>query len=135
MPWTYDPNLATDKDKVRFYVGDTDTNDQLLSDEELLALVEVEGGALQAAITALEHLAAKYSRQADTNNTGLAVSASQRAKAFAERAQELRKRSGRLAGIFVGGASKAGKVTLADDANSVQPAFRRGQDDYPGADV
>ena len=123
MGWTYDSSLTTDKDKARFYIGDTDQEDPLLSDEEIDALIELEGSPLKATITALEHLAAKFSRQADTNNTGLAVSASQRAKAFAERAQELRKRlpQHQLAGMFVGGACNS-------------PAFRLGQDDYRGGE-
>jgi hypothetical protein len=120
MSWIYDPSLSTDKDRARFYIGDTDQEDILLSDEEITALLEVEGSPLRAAIVALEHLAAKFSRQVDTNNTGLALSASQRAQAFAQRAQELRNRLPQeipIAGMFVGGACK-------------EPAFRRSQDDY-----
>lgn len=121
MAWSYDPSLTTDKDRARFYIGDTDQEDPLLSDEEIDALIELEGSPRKAAITALEHLAAKFSRQADTDNTGLAVSASQRAKAFAERAQELRKRlpQHQLVSMFVGGACNS-------------PAFRLRQDDYRG---
>jgi hypothetical protein len=132
VAWSYDPGLSTDKDKARFYVGDTDEAYQLLSNEELTALVTLEGGPLKAAIAALEHLAAKFSRQADTNITDLAVSASQRASAFAQRAIELRKRTRRLAGIFVGGVSKSTEPGLIADADAKPPMFKRGQDDYPG---
>ena len=40
MTWTYSGNpSSTERDAVRFLVGDTDTNDQLLSNEEIDYLV------------------------------------------------------------------------------------------------
>ena len=35
MAWTYSTALTADKDKVRFLIQDTDTDDQLLADEEI----------------------------------------------------------------------------------------------------
>lgn len=57
MSWTYDTSLATDKDKVRFFVGDTDTNNPLVSDEEIQAIISWEANAWMAAAEIAEHIA------------------------------------------------------------------------------
>ena len=40
MSWEYQGPSASDKDEVRFLIGDTDVEDQLLSDEEIQYLVD-----------------------------------------------------------------------------------------------
>lgn len=131
MTWTYLPTLLTDKDRVRFLVGDTDTTDQLVQDEEINATLTTYGVLQLAAAVICEHLSALYARQVDKRIGSLSVSASQRAKAFATRAAELRVELTTLAEAFVGGLSISDKVTMADDTDAVQPAFRVGQDDNP----
>lgn len=42
VPATYDPTLPTDKDHVRFLIGDTDTDDAKLADAEILATLAEE---------------------------------------------------------------------------------------------
>jgi hypothetical protein len=60
-----DPN-STPKDAVRFYVGDTITEDPQLGDYEIYFLLNQEGGSvLRAAARAAEALVAKYSRKID----------------------------------------------------------------------
>lgn len=39
MSATYDPTLPTDKDHVRFLIGDTDTTSPQFQDEEILAVI------------------------------------------------------------------------------------------------
>ena len=50
MTWTYtgDPNVS-DRDKIRFLIGDTDTNDQLVNDEEIEWALTEAGSIYQAA--------------------------------------------------------------------------------------
>jgi hypothetical protein len=56
---TYDPTLPTDKDWVRFLIGDRDVADPRLQDEEILALlVEKENKYLAAALAGDSILAA-----------------------------------------------------------------------------
>lgn len=63
MSWSYsgDPGAST-LDLVRFLIQDTDTNDQLLSDEEILYLIGVWSDPYAAAIGCVSSLIAKASR-------------------------------------------------------------------------
>jgi hypothetical protein len=54
MASTYDPALSTDKDWVRFLVGDRDVSDPRLQDEELYALLREEANKYLAAAAAAE---------------------------------------------------------------------------------
>ena len=134
MTWTYTAP-TTDRDKVRFLVGDTDTTDQLVTDEEIAYVLTTRTNLHLAAADVCEAIAAKSSRKADTSNGTLSVSASQRAAAYATRAQELRARANALGApaFFAGGQTVSGKDDLSADGDAVQPAFRVGQDDFPGA--
>ncbi len=64
MSWTYTPgNVGTvDRDWIRLQVGDTDTSDQLLSNEELDGILTREARRDLAAVRAAEEIAAKFSR-------------------------------------------------------------------------
>ena len=85
----------------------------------------------QLFITA-DAIAAKFSRQADKRIGKLSISLSQRAKAYSALAGTLRVKSATSSEVFFGGQSIAGKLTLAEDDDAVQPRFSVGQDDYPG---
>lgn len=63
MTWSYggDPGAST-LDLVRFLIQDTDTNDQLLSNEEITYLVGAYEDPYSAAIAAVGSLIAKASR-------------------------------------------------------------------------
>lgn len=135
MTWTFNSSsvgssgLAT----VRFYTGDTSSGTQLMTDEVINAvLTNIATDYTHAAIYCLESLAAQYSFQADTRNEGLDIMGSQRAKAYAQRAADLRRRVGLGAELFVGGRSQDTKDDYADDSDLVQPAFEREMDDFPG---
>ena len=67
MAWSYNNTLPTDRDRVRFYVGDTDANDQLVQDEEIDAMLALfpatDAQRVQkAARRVCEHLAARFAR-------------------------------------------------------------------------
>lgn len=127
MAWTYNPALSTAKDRVRLLIGDTDQADGLLSDEEISFLLSSNGGDENlAGAEACEALAAKFARQVDTKNGALSVAASQRYRAYAQRASILRERTTMFAEVFAGGLSRSGKASLDDDADLVQPRFSRG---------
>jgi hypothetical protein len=105
MPWTYsgDP-AANDKDEVRFLIGDTNVDDQLMSDEELnyLIAVEVDAGSSYsnygAAAAACDVLAAKYAKLIDKSVGSLSISYSQKYQHFIEIARHLRERASQLSG-------------------------------------
>lgn len=62
MAWTYDPaKIEVGLNWVRLRIGDTDTNDQQLSDEEITSLLAV-GDRVSAAVAAARAISAKYAR-------------------------------------------------------------------------
>jgi hypothetical protein len=70
MTWSYsgDPG-ASDLDHIRFLIQDTDTTDQLFSNEELTYLNTSYGDPYSAAIAAVTTLIAKGSRVAEESKT------------------------------------------------------------------
>jgi hypothetical protein len=132
MTWSFDDtSLATsEKDQVRLLIGDTDTNDQLLSDEAIAFYLSQRGDSVNlAAADACDSIAAKYARQVDTKNGQLSVSASQRAEAYRKLGADLRAQNAELCGAFFGGQSIDGKIELETDTDAIQPRFARGMND------
>lgn len=67
MAWTYNPTLPTDRDRVRLRIGDVDANDQLITDEEITAVLNDyattdPNRVIKASIRLAEALAARYGR-------------------------------------------------------------------------
>jgi hypothetical protein len=91
MAWTYsgDPT-SSDRDKVRFLIGDTDTNDQLLQDGEIDYLITLKGSAEGAAYQACATLMAKYAREVDYAIGPEKAQASQRLENFKKVMESLR---------------------------------------------
>ncbi len=58
--WSYDNTLPTDKDKIRFIIGDTDTNNKLIYDEEISAAITMKIDVRRAAIFICESLSARF---------------------------------------------------------------------------
>ena len=123
MTWTYTSPLSGDRDKVRTYIGDTDTTDQLLSDEQIAFALTEEGTVRAASAIAAEWIAALFSRKADKSVGDLSISYSQRAAQYTALAVRLRGRSSRLALPYFGGISETTKDTREDDSDRVEPAF------------
>lgn len=131
MSWTYsgDPS-SSDRDALRFLIGDTDTTDQQLTDEELDYLLTFEGSVTAAAIAAIRSLIAKFARFADRSVGDLRVAYSQRIDNYRGLLDQLETRQVIHAGKpIAGGLSKARKQIVDEDADRVQPAFRRNQFD------
>jgi hypothetical protein len=58
VTFTYAP-LVTDRDKVRFHIGDTDESAPIFSDEEIVAIISMAGGWQEATIACLRHVIAR----------------------------------------------------------------------------
>lgn len=134
MAWTYDPELPTDKDRVRLLIGDTDSAASLFSDEELTALISLYGGVNSAAVAAARGLAAKYSRNADKWVGDLKILASQKARAYLDLATALEKSMSSRGVPSAGGIRISQKETMDADENRVRPSFRRNNFPYRGDD-
>lgn len=138
MTWTYSGDPATNaRDSIRFLVGDTDTNDQLLSDEEIAWVNNQITGSdsstdslYTAAYRCMLTIASKFSRLADQAVGDLRVSMSQKAHGAREQAKELKylaQSEGGTPTPYAGGITVSDKEIDLDNSDLVKPYFRSGQ--------
>ena len=138
MTWNYsgDPGNSN-RDSVRFLVGDTCPDDPLVQDEEIAYALSRFPKVELAAALVLRSLAAKLSREV-TNRVGeISSNCSDLAKAYSDRAKALDPggiviSSSMLVLPSFGGLSISEKETLDADSDAVQPSFRKGMNDIPG---
>src|SRR5690606_25432890 len=129
VTWTYsgDPS-STDRDAVRFLIGDTDTDDPQVSDEEIDYLLTSHGSVNAAALGAARAILARYSRLVDKSVGDLRLSYSQRVSGYKTLVASLQQRVAMaVATPFAGGLSKSQKESVEDDSDRVEPAFERDQ--------
>lgn len=62
MAWSFDTSLSTDKDWVRYLIGDTNTNSQLVQDETIIAILGAEMNVYMAGAEICEYLARGVTR-------------------------------------------------------------------------
>jgi len=100
MTHTYDPDLTTNSDKVRFHIGDTvedsgpRPSDDNFSDEELDALVSANGTWQRAVAAALRVLATEWTRYPSFQADGLRLDRTAIAKGYIDQAATWEKRFG-----------------------------------------
>lgn len=131
MSFAYSTSLATNKDKVRFRIGDTDSNRPLLSDEEIDAVLVSKPAVLPASIECVEAILAKIARDVDRNAAGISSSRSQAFNHYLELRGKLAREMLTESEMFVGGLSKAAKRSFESNPDFVQPSFGIGQFDNP----
>jgi hypothetical protein len=133
MTWSYSGNPASSElDEVRFLVGDTDTTDQLVQNEEISwALTEEANPRMAAARVALA-LALKFSRKADKQVGDLRIAYSSLYKHYLEVAEALKADAATVGVVpYAGGISISDKDTVENDTDRYRPSFRRGMHDNP----
>lgn len=90
MTWTYSGNpSSSSRDAIRFLIGDTDTTDQLLSNEEIDYIISVQGASNRAASEAARAVAAKYARLMSRSIGGLSADFSAKYRQYLELANSL----------------------------------------------
>lgn len=128
MSWTYsgDPS-KTAKDAVRFIIGDTNMNDQLLLDAEIAYFLNQYNQApLNAAIRCCETIITKFGRLADEAVGQVRISYSQKAKNYRDIVKDLRQRlSIEDMTPFAGGISRSQKEIVRANADRVKPDFSK----------
>lgn len=141
MSWSYDPNTlntTTDSGRVntvRLLVGDTDTTDQLVQNEEILfALTQTGNNVYYAAVWICRAIAAKFSRMVTTTLDGaLSANYSDKAKQYNQLAVQVeaqgKKTSGKSLGVSAGGISVSAMGVANSDPDRVKPAFSVNQFD------
>jgi len=136
MAWSYDP---TDLDTttasgrlntVRLLVGDTETLDQQVQDEEItFGLSENGDNIYYAGAWIARAIASKYSRKVNTSLDGaLKADYSDLAKQYKVLADDLEyqgKTSGAVIGVLAGGITKSGVEAVRANTNRIEGSFRR----------
>lgn len=134
MTWSYSlAGLAagSQKDIIRFMIGDTLTNDQQLQDEEINFCYSFRLSTYGACAQACEALASQLSRKADTVTGELRTLYSGQARAYAKRAIDYENYAAVTAGplVYAGGISIIDKLIEDADPDRVSPQFNLGMMD------
>ena len=131
---SYTDTLLTDRDKVRFYIGDTsnDATKEKLSDNEIDALLADYPSPLDCAIKCAEALIAKYAGYVTQTVGSVSVQYSNLVAQYEKLAKTLKGKLAIKGGAWAGGLSQAEKDANADDTDRVEPAFERGFQDGEG---
>lgn len=138
MTWSYDTALTADKDRIRLIIGDTDTNDQLLQDEEIAYFLTLKSNVFEAAALAASSIQSKFARLADTTVETVSVKYSQKAAQYAALAEDLdrkAKEDSALVSAYAGGISIADVDDVRDDDDRVKPKFRIDQFSNPPSGI
>lgn len=133
MTWTYTSPMTDEKDVVRYLVGDTDANDQLTSDEEIIYQLSVHPTPEQAAIAVADQLATLFARYVTVRTQDTMIDWNARAVQYRTIAADLRKRLARAGAIpYAGGISISDKEAVEADGDRVKPGFTRDLHDFHG---
>lgn len=128
MSWNYGGDPFNDiVDEIRFLVGDTDSTDPLIQDEELFYLLRNSYPSPKwAAAAAATAIAAKFARKVDKSVGPLSIKASQKFAQYTSMAKQLG-REAAMEGVrpYAGGISVADKQLTEQDLDRIRPAVTR----------
>jgi hypothetical protein len=138
---TYDDPSSSPKDAVRFWIGDTDMRDALLSDAEVRYCLNTNGGSvLMAAKSALINLSAKFSLYTQESVGPVSVANNSIAQQLQKQLAIVIREIAITASIENGATYVAEKRANERDPAIVHPAFTRktlmprsDEDDYGAA--
>lgn len=136
MAWSYEEtDLRTTTasgrlNTVRLLLGDTDSNDQQVQNEEIaFALAQNNNNVYYAGAWCARIVAAKYSRKVTTSiDNAISADYSDLATQYQKLAESLEyqgKKSGAVVGIKAGGITKTGIDAVRANTNRITPSFRR----------
>lgn len=135
MSWTYTDNpVNVPRDEVRLLIQDTDSSDPLISDREIAYFIAKAGEGIGAAYLAALSISAKFGRLADERTGQVEVKWSQRSRAYASLAADLKKQMTLLSCPmpYAGGISSADIARNRADTDRSQEAFSLGMTDSTG---
>jgi hypothetical protein len=136
MAWSYnpanlDPNTPTGRiNVVRLLVGDTDTLDKQVQDEEItFALSQTNNDVYSAGGWVARVIASQYSRRVDTELSGaLSAKYSDLATQYNKLAENLEyqgKKAGGSIGVLAGGITVSDVNAVRQNTNRIEGSFRR----------
>lgn len=133
MAFTYEGRLLdSEKDQVRFLVGDTDPEEFFLHDDEITWLIlqwESKGSIYYSAAMAAEAIAARFAREVTTNSDSQTVNTSELQQKYLDLAARLMRQHETL---LTGGEVDMGGVNTGEqpDPTVMSPAFGTGMHDH-----
>lgn len=146
MAWSYDASdidvdtISGRINAVRLLVGDTDTCNQQVQNEEItFALTQTQDNVYSAASWVANTIASQYARRVDVDLDGqLSAKYSQLHKHYKSLSvlldQQGRKYSGTSLGVSSGGVLISQIDKIRSDTNRVTPTFRTDRFKYPQGD-
>ena len=131
MTWTYDSTApaSSAKSYVRLRVGDTTSGDQLLQDEEILAVISEESNVLKSAAICARSIAGTFSRRTDKTVGKLRINMGQASQHYYDLADDLEREAARKSALWAGGVSLSDKEATEQDSDRWAPVFEIGQFD------
>jgi len=133
MAWSYsgDPSDSS-KDAIRFIVGDTDTDDPLVSNEEIAYLITLHGSLNRSASETARAIAAKFARNMSRSIGGLQADFAAKHRQYLALADSLLDKD-ELTPVapFLSGYKKDDKKARAEDTNRERIFGRKGVMDNP----
>ena len=135
MSWSFNESLTTDRDKVRLRIGDTNTDDQILSNETVDALLtEHSDDVMLATISCVRAIIAKYSRNLNRGAIGMTADMSIFVTQYQELLSDLIKQNRGNSGVrYKSAFNESRKDTIESDAEYIPPFASVGMTDYPGS--
>lgn len=132
MAWTYSGDPASSpKDAVRFGIGDTDINHQLVSDEEIAYALAQNNDSVPAAILELAiALRNKFAAYVDEKTDRLSKKYSDLYDHYKSMVDQIIKDSALSAVPYAGGISKGDKLNNVNDTDNVRPKFDKNLDEH-----
>lgn len=128
MSWSYsgDPE-SSPKDYVRFLIGDTESCEPLLSDQEIQTFLSLyNNGVIMSAMRCCETIAAKFSRRVSEAVGQVRMEFQQAAKAYRDMALDLRRRIAvEDCTPFAGAIYRTQKQQAAQNQALVRPDFTK----------
>lgn len=131
MAFTYNIDLSTPKDLVRFYIQDTIEDDVFFQDEEINAMIKKYKDPLRVAVECCYSLSALFAGMPDTESLGpYKVKYESMSDKYSKLAETLRRKANRCSPIAVGGVTKAQINNNRRDNSIVEAAFKRNMMKY-----
>jgi hypothetical protein len=126
-------SITTDVAKVRLLVGDTNSADWLMTDEEVSYFLSVDTDIRLVAARCCDAIRGKLARNVDRSNIQLSAQRSQVMQHYMDLAAILRTEArgdqSEGAVAYLAGSSIAERDTQRSDSSIVQAVFQRGMDD------
>lgn len=134
--WSYDPALPTDKDQIRFLIGDTDSTSKQIEDEAITVFMTQAGDNLYLAASRIARLlSTRFARMNSVWVDSVRIDYAAKAKAYLDLSMELAGIGGSsgLGAPFVGGVSISEMSGVASDTDRPPSSFTIGMGDDDGA--